>query len=68
MPLSRPDIIIRTILADQTSIEDFPAESFANEKVVCVYMAYKPRLTPLLEAAGKPSRWSTVTGVGVLLE
>jgi shikimate-5-dehydrogenase len=64
----RPDIIIGTIPADKTSIEDFPTALFAKEKGICVDMAYKPRSTPLLKAAGKAAGWKTVTGVEVLLE
>lgn len=65
---SRPDIIIGTIPADKTSVEDFPLSLFGREKGVCVDMAYKPRQTPLLKAAGKVKGWNTVTGVEVLLE
>ena len=64
----RPDIIIGTIPADQTTVDDFPVELFSNEKGICVDMAYKPRLTNLLIAAGKFSGWLTVAGVEVLLE
>jgi len=65
---SRPDIIIGTIPADKTSVEDFPASLFKKEKGICVDMAYKPRETPLLKVAGKVKGWNTVTGVEVLLE
>jgi shikimate 5-dehydrogenase len=41
---------------------------FANERGICVDMAYKPRSTPLLKAAGRAKGWKTVTGVEVLLE
>lgn len=64
----RPNIIIGTIPADKTSVEDFPEGLFATEKGVCVDMAYKPRETPLLKVAKVRDGWVAVTGVEVLLE
>lgn len=64
----QPDIIIGTIPADVTRIEDFPAAFFVKKRGICVDMAYKPRSTPLLKAAEKAEGWTTVTGVEVLLE
>jgi shikimate-5-dehydrogenase len=63
-----PDVIIGTIPADVTSIEDFPLALFGHKSGICVDMAYKPRSTPLLKAAGKRNDWKLVTGVEVLLE
>lgn len=63
-----PDIIIGTVPASATKTEDFHALLFAKEKGICVDMAYKPRSTPLLQAAEKYAGWEIVTGVEVLLE
>ena len=63
----KPEIIIGTIPADVTSVEDFSGSLFAAEKGICVDMAYKPRDTPLLKAAMGRKGWATVTGVEVLL-
>jgi shikimate 5-dehydrogenase len=63
----KPEIIIGTIPADVTSVEDFSGSLFAAEKGICVDMAYKPRDTPLLKAAMGREGWATVTGVEVLL-
>jgi shikimate 5-dehydrogenase len=64
----RPDIIIGTIPADQTSVENFPETLFESGSGVCVDMSYKPRLTPLLKRASMAGGWVTVSGVSVLLE
>jgi shikimate-5-dehydrogenase len=66
--VARPDVIIGTIPADKTNVEDFPESLFAAEKGICVDMAYKPRETPLLKVAEGREGWVTVTGVEVLLE
>jgi len=63
----KPDVIIGTIPADQTTVDYFPVNLFAAEKGVCVDMAYKPRETPLLKVAKSRQGWETVTGVEVLL-
>jgi shikimate-5-dehydrogenase len=63
----KPEIIIGTIPADVTSVEDFSASLFAAGKGICVDMAYKPRDTPLLKVAMSSEGWATVTGVEVLL-
>ncbi|KAE9380086.1 putative pentafunctional AROM polypeptide [Stipitochalara longipes BDJ] len=63
----KPDVIIGTIPADQTTTDYFPVSLFAAEKGICVDMAYKPRETPLLKVAKSREGWLTVTGVEVLL-
>jgi shikimate-5-dehydrogenase len=63
----KPEIIIGTIPADVTSVEDFSGSLFAAGKGICVDMAYKPRDTPLLKVAMGREGWATVTGVEVLL-
>jgi shikimate-5-dehydrogenase len=62
-----PEVVIGTILADKTTVEDFPESLFGNEKGICVDMAYKPRETPLLKVVKGKGGWVTVTGVEVLL-
>lgn len=64
----RPDIIIGTIPALETSMEYFPDSLFGKETGICVDMAYKPRETPLLKVAKKKNAWVRITGVEVLLE
>ncbi|PMD33198.1 putative pentafunctional AROM polypeptide [Hyaloscypha variabilis F] len=63
----KPDVIIGTIPADQTTTDYFPIGLFAAERGICVDMAYKPRETPLLKVAKSREGWETVTGVEVLL-
>jgi shikimate-5-dehydrogenase len=63
----RPDIIIGTIPAEKTTVDDFSKGLFENEKGICIDMAYKPRETPLLKVAKRKESWVTVTGVEVLL-
>jgi shikimate-5-dehydrogenase len=63
----KPDVIIGTIPADKTAVEDFPECLFKNEKGLCIDMAYKPRETPLLKVANGKEGWVIVTGVEVLL-
>jgi shikimate-5-dehydrogenase len=65
-----PSVIIGTIPADKTNVEFFPKSLFSQAEGVCIDMAYKPRLTPLIVATktwASPS-WSTVPGVEVLLQ
>jgi shikimate 5-dehydrogenase len=62
------DIIIGTIPADKTIVEDFPEELFGNKRGVCVDMTYKPRDTPLLKAAARNQGWKIIMGVDVLPE
>ncbi|RDW57114.1 hypothetical protein BP6252_13860 [Coleophoma cylindrospora] len=65
-----PDVIIGTIPADKTTIEYFPPALFSKPEGICIDMAYKPRLTPLMMATtrwGSPA-WSTVPGVEVLMQ
>lgn len=64
-----PHVIIGTIPADKTEVDFFPPVLFSQPEGICIDMAYKPRLTPLMIAARQlASRsWSTVPGVEVLL-
>lgn len=67
--LAAPDVIIGCIPADKTNTDFFPTALFAKEEGICIEMAYKPRMTPLLEKAmQKGEGWATVTGTEVLLE
>ncbi|KAJ2468629.1 hypothetical protein GGI02_003644 [Coemansia sp. RSA 2322] len=59
-----PTVIIGTVPACDLL---FPDELFAGRCGVALDMAYKPRWTPLLEAA-KRHEWSVVPGVDVLIE
>jgi shikimate-5-dehydrogenase len=63
----KPEVVIGTIPADKTTMDDFPESLFGNEKGICVDMAYKPRETPLLKVVNGRGGWVTVTGVEVLL-
>ncbi|KAJ5646554.1 hypothetical protein N7490_002926 [Penicillium lividum] len=60
-----PDVIIGTIPAGVTTESQF--SSIFGARGLCIEMAYKPRQTPLLDAAQKHEGWETVTGVEVLL-
>ncbi|VUC26022.1 unnamed protein product [Clonostachys rosea] len=61
----KPDIIVGTIPADTTTEARF-ANIFGAQGL-CIEMAYKPRITPLLKMAQRHPGWETVTGVEVLL-
>ncbi|THH32189.1 hypothetical protein EUX98_g1984 [Antrodiella citrinella] len=71
-----PSVIVSTVPASATSFDPsrkdvlyLPSEIFANaDGGVVVDMAYKPAETPLLQLAGKASKWAAVRGVDVLLE
>lgn len=61
----KPDIIIGTVPAESTTDDQFT--SLFGHRGLCIDMSYKPRQTPLLRVAQSHQRWSTVTGVEVLL-
>ncbi|KAI8320420.1 Pentafunctional AroM protein [Martensiomyces pterosporus] len=62
---SLPSYIVGTIPASDLAI---PEELFAGSGGVALDMAYKPRWTPLLEAAEKKKQWTVVHGAAVLIE
>ena len=63
-----PDIIIGTIPADKKNDSYFPQALISQPQGICVDMAYKPGITPLLTAAKRNGGWQTLSGVEVLLE
>lgn len=66
-PELAPEVIIGTIPADTTKVDDFPSGIFARSKGICMDMSYKPRITPLLRKAAGRDGWTKVTGVEILL-
>ena len=69
-PGEGPDVIIGTIPADKTTRDFFPSVLFSQPEGICIDMAYKPRLTPLIMATRHWSSpaWLTIPGVEVLLQ
>ncbi|KAJ5096352.1 shikimate / quinate 5-dehydrogenase protein [Penicillium alfredii] len=62
---NNPDVIIGTVPAETTTEDQF--SSLFGPQGLCIDMSYKPRQTPLLNAAQKHPEWTTVPGVEVLL-
>lgn len=65
-----PQVTISTIPVDKTDVGLFPPILFQQPEGICIDMAYKPRLTPLIVATRRfaSEAWSTITGLEVLLQ
>ncbi|KAL4893500.1 hypothetical protein BDV59DRAFT_207620 [Aspergillus ambiguus] len=61
-----PDFIVGTVPGEAFTAESY-AELFRKKQGLCIEMAYKPRITKLLEVAMEHEKWTTADGLEVLL-
>ncbi|KAK9474932.1 uncharacterized protein V1510DRAFT_373183 [Dipodascopsis tothii] len=63
------EIIIGNVPANTCAVADFPPAVFAAPNGgVLVEMAYKPPVTPLIQASRQAPGWKVVNGIDILLE
>jgi shikimate-5-dehydrogenase len=63
--VEKMDIVVGTVPANVTTEDQF--RGIFKPEGLCIEMAYKPRVTPLLKVARSQQGWETVTGLDVLL-